>query len=223
MKNLERRITTAAQIELRAGEGAPVIEGYAVVFNSRSLMLMWDFYEMVLPGAFLSSINNDDVRALWNHDSARVIGRTKSGTLRLREDEIGLRVEIDPPATALSEIESIKRGDVDQMSFGFEALDWQWDTADDGVDLRIIRTAKLYEVSPVTFPAYPATSVSVRDLPRAGGDDGYISDTFGFIPDVPGRERALTANNENDALRLARARVDVARRRLNLRGKYETT
>jgi HK97 family phage prohead protease len=162
---MERRVI-AAEMEVRAGaeDTPPQIVGYAAVFNSLSQVL-WGFREKIAPGAFGASLA-DDVRALWNHDTAYVLGRTAAGTLRLSEDAKGLRVEIDPPETALaaSFVESIRRGDVSQMSFGFSVLEDTWDEDDQGQMIRTLLKVKLYEVSPVTFPAYTETEVGVRAL-----------------------------------------------------------
>lgn len=167
---LERR-AWQARLEVRAEEGQrPQIRGYAAVFDVLSEDL-GGFRERIARGAFAGA-ENHDVRALWNHNSDYVLGRTVSGTLRLIEDETGLRVVIDPPDTqwARDALVSIQRGDVSQMSFGFIALDDTWETRDDGTLIRTLRKVRLFDVSPVTFPAYPQTSVAVRsklDLLRA--------------------------------------------------------
>ena len=100
--------------------------------------------------------------ALWNHDTNHVLGRTTAGALRLDEDGHGLKVEIDPPGSAAGFVESIERGDVSQMSFGFKVLEDRWDEDEEGQDIRTLLRVKLYEVSPVAFPAYPDTEVGVR-------------------------------------------------------------
>ena len=168
---MERRCVDA-QLEVRvvgcgsASDGAPMgtITGYAALFNSLSQVL-WGFREQIAPGAFGGSLG-DDVRALWNHDSAYVLGRTAAGTLRLSEDAHGLRVEIDPPDTPLARsfVESIRRGDVSQMSFGFSVLEDAWDEDEQGQTIRTLHKVKLYEVSPVAFPAYTETEVALRNL-----------------------------------------------------------
>lgn len=157
MKDMERRVFPVA--EFRMGEDDPTIEGYAAVFNSMSEDL-GGFREIVAPGAFKGSIDGD-VRAFWNHDANFVLGRTRAGTLILEEDEKGLKVRIKPPASAAHFLESMRRGDVDQMSFGFRVLDDDW-TMRDGTPLRTLRAVELFEVSPVAIPAYPATEVAVR-------------------------------------------------------------
>ena len=140
----------------------PVIEGYAAVFNQRSEDL-GGFFELVRPGAFAKTIGEADVRALIQHDPSRVIGRSKNETLTLKEDIHGLRVKILPPDTSYARdlITSIKRGDIDQMSFGFETVRDEWLITKDEI-LRSLLEVRLFDVSPVTFPAYPQTSVGVR-------------------------------------------------------------
>lgn len=161
---LERRFLTR---ELRAvdQDGKRKITGYAAVFNSLSENL-GGFREMIMPGAF-SDVIKGDVRALVNHDPNLILGRTIANTLALLEDELGLRYEILPPDTQYSRdlIISIDRGDVDQSSFGFqvEEDEWKRPTESEPLAIRIVHKYKrLYDVSPVTFPAYPQTSAGVR-------------------------------------------------------------
>lgn len=157
--NPERRFITA---ELRMeGEEKPKIQGYAARFNSLSEDL-GGFREIIAPGAFSNSLS-EDVRALWNHDANHVLGRSKSGTLMMAEDEYGLRVTIDPPESAEWMLESMKRGDVDQMSFGFYTEDDEWNMVD-GEPRRTLKRVRLFDVSVVTYPAYPETSAAVRSL-----------------------------------------------------------
>lgn len=142
----------------------PRIVGHAAVFNT--LADGGRFREKVAPGAFAESINADDVRALFNHDSNIVLGRNRAGTLRLKEDERGLSIEIDPPATQAARdlIVSLERGDISQMSFGFETLKDSWEKSDDEskTDIRTLLKVRLWEVSPVVFPFYKQTDVAVR-------------------------------------------------------------
>ena len=163
MKQDRRYIPNAElRVEQRDGE-APKIVGYAAVFNSLSENL-GGFREMIKPGAFKKSLDND-VRALIDHESGKVLGRSKAGTLRMEEDDNGLRVEIDPPDTTIARdlMESMRRGDIDQMSFGFFVKSDNW-RKQDGENIRELEEVDLFDVSVVTFPAYPATSVHVRSL-----------------------------------------------------------
>lgn len=162
----ERRVYTGP-LEIREGaDGEPVIAGYAALFNVWSQDL-GGFVEQITPGFFLSVLDHD-IRGLWQHDPAFVLGRTTNGTLRLFEDGTGLQVSIKPPESqwARDALVSLRRGDVNQMSFGFEVEADHWERPSEetgGISRRtLIRAKRLYDVSPVTFPAYPQTSVSVR-------------------------------------------------------------
>ena len=163
---IERRVADH-KVEFRAGEtgGAGVAVGYGSVFNSVSENL-GGFREIIAPGAFDDVLDND-VRALINHDSNLILGRTTSKTLRLSVDEIGLRYEVDLPNTSYANDLAVvmERGDVSQSSFGFQVDKDSWSEDEDG---RIIRTvekvSRLYDVSPVTFPAYPEATAAKRSL-----------------------------------------------------------
>lgn len=157
---MERRYVPAAELRM-TGDETPVIRGYAAVFNEMSEDL-GGFREVIAPGAFKDAAA-EDVRALWNHDRNLVIGRATAGTLGLMEDERGLLVEITPPESAAWMVESIKRGDVTQMSFGFQTLRDDWAFQDGGV-IRTLELVRLIEVSPVAFPAYPQTEAALRRL-----------------------------------------------------------
>jgi HK97 family phage prohead protease len=154
--------------ELRFNEDdTGAIVGHASVFDSWSETLgcLFPFKEIVRKGAFLDTIVRDDIRALFNHDPNYVLGRNKAGTLELSEDEIGLSVRITPPNTSWAKdlVMSIKRGDISQMSIGFIVEEDTWGTKD-GIDIREIRKVQLFDVSPVTFPAYLETDVGVRAM-----------------------------------------------------------
>lgn len=159
----ERR-DLSAPIELR--DNSRTIAGYAAVFNSVA-DIGGAFREQIAPGAFAKSLS-DDVRALFDHDTGHVLGRTKSGTLRLAEDARGLAVEIDLPDTQTGRDlrESMARGDIDGMSFGFRVTKQDWDETGE-IPLRTIRELELFEVSVVTFPAYADTEVALRSLEQA--------------------------------------------------------
>jgi HK97 family phage prohead protease len=154
-------------IELRddEGDGLPSIRGHAAVFNKKSEDL-GGFREVIMPGAFDSALERgDDVRALVDHDVSKIIGRTKAGTLTLNTDSKGLRVQITPPDTSVGRdiVESIRRKDIDSMSFGFRTIEDRWRTVD-GEEIRELMDLELFDVSPVSFPAYPQTDVAVRSL-----------------------------------------------------------
>lgn len=166
-KDIERRIQ-CKEVRLDEGAGAPVIRGYAAVFGQLSDDL-GGFREQLSAGAFGDAIGNSDVRALINHDPNLVLGRNKSGTLTMREDSVGLQVEITPPDTQAARdlMELMKRGDVSQMSFAFTVgrEDQAWTRDGAGPWIRTIkRVSRLYDVSVVTYPAYPQTSAAARAL-----------------------------------------------------------
>jgi HK97 family phage prohead protease len=143
----------------------PKIEGHAAVFNKRTEI--WPgFWEEVAPGAFTEALKSEDVYALWNHDPKEVLGNTGAKTLSLSEDDKGLKYSIIPPDTTLGRdlVTLIKRGDVRKSSFGFNIKEEKIEKLDEGkIVLRtILKVQPLFDVSPVTFPAYPQTEVHVR-------------------------------------------------------------
>lgn len=167
---IERREYEMDLIEVRAAEdGEELIRGHAAVFNKKSQDLM-GFKEVIEPGAFAESIEKDDIRALFNHDFNFVLGRNRSGTLSLSEDKRGLYYEINPPQTSFANdlMESIRRKDITQSSFGFSTIADDWEGTEKAPIRRLLK-AKLYDVSPVTFPAYLQTDVKVRGLMKAYG------------------------------------------------------
>ena len=166
----EEKRTYNANLEFRAddnGKGGK-ITGHAAVFNE--FAEIFGFKERILPGAFTNAIRNDDVRALFNHDSNFVLGRNKSGTLRMSEDKRGLAIEVDMPDTQLIRdmvLEPINRGDVSQMSFAFRVTQEEWRHFEDKPDERDIKEVRLYDVSPVTYPAYEGTDVALASRSKS--------------------------------------------------------
>lgn len=162
---IERRFCSGAELRLLEDD-QPKLIGYAAVFNRLSEDLGW-FKEKISPGAFKESIPKDDIRALFNHDPNFVLGRSRSGTLGLSEDETGLRASITLPETRWAEdlYKSVQRGDISQMSFGFETLFDQWDKTVEP-NIRTLLGVRLFDVSVVTFPAYTDTAVAARSLER---------------------------------------------------------
>ena len=169
-----RYLTT--QVELRAdGDGPRRLVGHAAVFNTDTAIGPEDnpyWIERIAPGAFRAAIVSDDVRALFNHDANLVLGRNRAGTLRMQEDSIGLAIDILPPDTqaARDVMTLIERGDVSQMSFGFTVRTGgqMWEEMPDGIIRRTIKDVILFDVSPVTFAAFPTTDVALREA-RSGG------------------------------------------------------
>lgn len=161
MDNLERR----AFVECRAepSENGRKIRGYAIVFGVKSVDL-GGFREIIAPEAVDRTLSEGlDVRALVNHDSGQVLGRTRAGTLQLRKDGKGLRIEVEPDdeiSYAKDIMRAVARGDVTGMSFGFRTLGDAWDY-EEKTPIRTVTDMRISEVSVVTFPAYPQTDVSV--------------------------------------------------------------
>jgi uncharacterized protein len=161
MDNLERRAWAECRAE--ASDNGKKIRGYPIVFNSLSVDL-GGFREIIAPEAVDRTLSEGlDVRALVDHDSSKVIGRTRAGTLRLRKDSRGLHMEVEPDediSYARDIMRAIARGDVSSMSFGFrvDADEWNYDGK---VPVRTVTDMRVSEVSIVTFPAYTATDVQV--------------------------------------------------------------
>ncbi|PFM33617.1 HK97 family phage prohead protease [Bacillus cereus] len=167
MNQTEKRELLSSEMEIREIEGGPrTITGYAVKWEMKSVTMgYWRrFKEQFKRGAFTDSLTQDDQLALWSHDYSQVLGSTKNGTLRLFEDEIGLRFELDLADTTLGDdtYKTIKRGDVDGVSFGFQMVKEEWDESNSDNIVRSVTKAKLVEISPVAFPAYPDSQVSAR-------------------------------------------------------------
>jgi len=155
-----------ADFELRAeGDGMTFI-GYAAKFNSPSEDL-GGFVETIEPGAFRRSLRSrNDVKLLVNHDTGRVLASTRSGTMKLYEDEVGLRVEASLPNTTDGRdmAELLRRGDLNKMSFGFSVIKDSWNNE---MTERTLKSVRLFETSIVAFPAYAATEAMVRSLDKA--------------------------------------------------------
>ena len=168
MKTKETR-TYLAELRAVQADGAPTkIAGHAAKFDSLSEDL-GGFRERIAPGAFAKTIQSADIRALWNHDANIVLGRNKSGTLRLSEDSAGLAFEVDMPDTQLVRdmvMGPIVRGDVNQCSFGFYTIADKWAKVD-GEWVRTLLECDLLDVSPVTYPAYNSTDVAARSMADA--------------------------------------------------------
>lgn len=156
-----------SSVELRAapeGSKSPgTMIGYAAVFGKTSCDLGM-FRERIAPGAFRAALAKCDVRALVNHDPNCLLGRSSAGTLRMAEDEIGLRVEIDLPDTSTGRdtAENIRVGNIQGQSFSFTTARDEWDFKTDPVQRTVNEVDQLYDVGPVTFPAYEETSVAMR-------------------------------------------------------------
>jgi uncharacterized protein len=203
--NLARRYTRSGLpvgVESRA-DGKKVITGYAAVFydpnDPGTEYRMWsDMVERIMPGAFDKAIREDDVRGLFNHEDCNILGRTKSGTMRLSVDKRGLKYEIDPPDTQCARdlMQSIDRGDVSGSSFMFKPVA---NTYRDVEGLYIIERdeVKLYDVGPVCFPAYESTDTSVRSAEDGESVrrevDSWLKSRSGWtIPAIKARAQVVT-------------------------------
>ena len=166
-RNMRQLRTASTQFETREDGEKLFIEGYFAVFNS-NYEIAPGMSESIAPGAFDNTLSGD-IRALINHDTTLVLGRTKARTLELRTDAHGLwgKIEINPKdLDAMNLYERVKRGDVDQCSFGFDILSEETDFRDDGSVHWTITKVELFEVSPCTFPAYEETNISARAKER---------------------------------------------------------
>lgn len=161
MDNVERRAFLECRAE--ASDNGKKIRGYAIRFDAMSVDL-GGFKELIDPAAVDRTISEGlDVRALVDHDSAKVIGRTRSGTLSLRKDSKGLRIEVEPDeeiSYARDIMRAVARGDVSGMSFAFRTLEDEWNY-EGKTPIRTVTDMRISEVSIVTFPAYPQTDVQV--------------------------------------------------------------
>lgn len=166
MKDRELR-AVATQFETRQDGDTPHISGYFAVFNS-AYEIAPGMSESIAPGAFAGTLA-DDIRALINHDTTLVVGRTKAGTLELKEDTRGLwaDIAINPnDGDAMNAYQRVQRGDVDQASFGFDIIREDTEVREDGSVHWTLQEIRLYEISICTFPAYKETNISARAAER---------------------------------------------------------
>ena len=168
------------QAEVRADGESRKVVGYAAVFDKDSENL-GGFVERIAPGAF-DGVLKDDVAALLNHDPNFVLARNNK-TLKLEVDKVGLRYEFEAPNTTAGNdlIENLRLGNISKSSFAFSVDEDDWDVRSDGPDMRTIKRVKrLYDVSPVTYPAYPDTSVAQRShdyaISKVDNSTGYKTD-----------------------------------------------
>jgi uncharacterized protein len=161
---------SAQPIEIRtAADGTKTISGIAAPFNKRSVDL-GGFVEIIAPGTFKRTlVQNPDVLALRDHTQSILLGRTKSGTLTLTESPEGLRFTCKLPNTsqAADLAESLARGDIDSCSFGFVTVKDDWSVDADGTVVRTLQDVDLFEISVVSFPAYPDSTAALRSCPVA--------------------------------------------------------
>jgi HK97 family phage prohead protease len=168
-------LRTVSTPKLIRSEDKPIIVGHAAVFNTMTDIGGY-YREKVAPGAFARAIKEDDVRALFNHNPDLLLGRNKAGTLRLSEDDQGLAYEVDPDmeiSHTRDVVRMMERGDVTQSSFGFFVRKQQWEEDEKGIVTRTIIEAELFDVSPVTYPAYTTTDVGLRQRDEWRGSASY--------------------------------------------------
>lgn len=159
--------TASTKFSTRDEDGKLSIEGYFAVFDS-VYQIGPNMSESIAQGAFDNTLSGD-IRALINHDTTLVLGRTKANTLQLRTDSHGLwgHIDINPnDSDAMNLYNRVQRGDVDQCSFGFDILNEETDFREDGSVHWTIKEVRLYEVSPCTFPAYEETHIAARTKER---------------------------------------------------------
>lgn len=189
----------SGEVRAEQQENQPAhIVGYGSVFNILSEPL-WGFREIIKPGAF-DDVLNDDVRGLFNHDPNFILGRSTSGTLKISVDSRGLHYDIEAPDTQTIRdlvLAPMKRGDITQSSFAFRVARSgdHWYEDDEGVVIREInKFSRLYDVSPVTYPAYQAAESTVRSMKawQEARDSGAIANA---VNQRMARERLLTLIN----------------------------
>lgn len=198
IENAERRFFVApVTVEKRndSEDGPAVIEGYAAKFNSRTQIGSW-FEEEILPGAF-DDVLNDDVRCLFNHDPNYVLARSVDGqgTLTLSVDAEGLKYRYETPNVSYAEdlAENIRLGNVSQSSFAFRAKEVVWRELSDDMDLRqIVKIERLYDVAPVTYPAYQDTSVAKRSYDEFKASELDVTDPEELTQKNQSQKRAET-------------------------------
>ena len=207
MPKAELEYRTFGLDEVRTVDDGSTLVGHAAVFNT--VIDLGYFREQILPGAFKKTLaDNADVRALFNHDPNIILGRTKSGTLKLREDDTGLLSEISMPDTTHGHdlMASVKRGDIDQMSFAFQAVQEKWDETDENNPIRTITEARLFDVSPVTYPAYPTTDVSARSAEAILTEHRKATPTTKAIEPIQEDHSATDSTTEPDYVTAHEAR-----------------
>lgn len=190
-ENKEIRVLPMTEFRVLKDDGKSSLEGYAARFGKWSEDL-GGFKEKIARGAFKKALKDSDVRALFNHDANYVLGRSTSGTLALKEDDKGLLMVNDPPATQWANdlMVSMDRGDISQMSFGFTVEKDEWNEDKEGRVTRTIHeVGRLFDVSVVTYPAYPDTTVALRSIEKLKDDKPKFE-----LVEEPVEERELTTD-----------------------------
>lgn len=190
---------TRTMISRSKGSDEPgTFYGHAAVFNQRTAIgdpSSWGFWEEIDPHAFDRALNEDqDVRLLVDHVPSNILARSSSGTLRLSTDRRGLVTEADLAPTSLGRDMTVllERGDVNQMSFGFEPVAFEWSETPNGEELIRLTDCDLFDVSIVTFPAYETTDAQMRS---------QVAEIRSTKPNPAARDRHAAARARFDMLR----------------------
>ncbi len=205
---IERRFIPIDIAELRISNDVkePEIQGYAVVFNAWTEINGWfPFRERIAPGTFIETIANDNIRSQFNHDPNHVLGTTLIKTLNLKEDDRGLyqKTKINPEdSDAMNVYAKVKRGDVRGQSFQFMVEEEEWHEEEGKMPERTILRVKLFDVGPVTFPAYEQTDVSVAQR----SFELYKGQSSG----------AAQGGYESEEIRAQGRRIELLKRKLTL-------
>lgn len=198
---IERR-TIVTELRASESDGARYITGHGAVFDQEAEI--WDgIFEVVRAGAFIDTMNRADVRALFNHDPNFVLGRNRAGTLQLSEDEIGLAYRIllnEDVSYARDLYASLQRGDITQSSYAFLPVQQRWTDREDGTQLRELLQVDLFDVSPVTYPAFLGADSQAR---------GIFVPTSVATGRPPEATEGATPVDRAGALRLRRARLKL--------------
>jgi len=221
-----RTISTDLAVRAKTDAGV-VIGGHSPVWNRYSQNL-GGFVEQVAPGATAKTIQEADIRGLLNHDPNLLLGRNKAGTMRLAEDNVGLDFEIDVPETTPGRdlVVSAERGDINGSSFSFQVVGGgqTWGFTEDDFPLRTLTEIKLYDVGPVTFPAYLDAESGIRsDMARAAAFAGLVTErrSIDEILEAAAADQLAEIIRANDpdeprdthSLVVHRARLELAHRR----------
>lgn len=209
MTEIEKR-SGELGVEVREADGKRTLVGYAAVWNSDTTIGDY-FIERIAPGAFSKALRGD-ILALYDHDMGRVLGRTKSKTLRLSEDNHGLKVEIDVPDTSDGNDlwTLVARGDVSGMSFAFRATKQEWDESGD-MPKRTVTEAELYEVTATANPAYPDTTLAARSLESARQEAEQLKkDAEKRAADAAAAKRRVAEREARQEQRIRGIQADVS-------------
>lgn len=215
------------------------ITSYSAVFNVWSNDL-WGFREIIRPGTFANTIINDDIRCLFNHDVNLILGRNKAGTLHLIEDDKGLKYTVDLPATSYAQDlkQSVLRGDISQNSFWFETISDRWGTEEiDGQkwEVRELLEVQLFDVSPVTYPAYPGTDginvrgnpffntialKSKRNLPFTDQERSDIQKQITYLQGLLGNKTGVSSRSDSIKENIIDRQLELMSKKVKIAGGY---